>query len=276
MLSMPMWPLGPRSNVTFAVRISRWAANIPPCLPLAAMPNVSSMGRAAPANNVLIGHRNMSLDPKETPVTWPTAKCRWNVTFAVPAPSRQLVVENKVQEKQPLTVGLPTTTGAALGLQRRRSGAATRRRKAASLPILHQIVMLVLERFGRKSSSMAYGVGRRKWLEEPFQCRNHMPATQAYPIGMLAGLEQRSHGAALMNSLAARATTTLVLVPEQTHMLLSLITMSLAVPGAVAVPSLAAVSSLAAVPSRAVPAVVAAGRPRRPAVAALWCTTTTT
>ena len=45
--------------------------------------------------------------------------------------------------------------------------------------------------------------------------------------------------------------------------LLSLITMSLAAPGAVAVPS------LAAVPSRAVPAVVAAGRPRprHPAVA---------
>ena len=58
---------------------------------------------------------------------------------------------------------------------------------------------------------------------------------------------------------------------NKTPRLLSLITMSLAAPGAVAVPSLAAAPSLAAVP-----AVVAAGRrPRHPAVARLWCTITT-
>mmetsp|Transcript_88361 Transcript_88361/g.108177 ORF Transcript_88361/g.108177 Transcript_88361/m.108177 type:complete len:211 (-) Transcript_88361:114-746(-) len=195
----------------------------------------------------------MSLAAKTIHAILLTVKCRWNATFAGRAPLRQLAVESKDLVRLHSIAMRPWAIGAVPGLQRRRSGAATRRVKAASLLTLHPNATLVLEKFGRRCSSVAIGRGRPRWLVVRCQWRNRLPATKVCPIGMPAGHPRRNLGAAPMSRSAARATSTLGPVRVRSNTWSSLTTSFTAVLGARPVAQRVAAAGILPV--------VAAGRP---------------
>jgi len=102
-----MLVLGRPPSVSGVAQTSRSAVLTPLCLRTSVMQSVSSRESLPSASAESTGLAIMSSVARRMAASWPTARCKWSVTFAEPARFRKLAVKFMLLPKIPLTAMPP-------------------------------------------------------------------------------------------------------------------------------------------------------------------------